>query len=223
MIDPLIIFDCDGVLVDSELISLGLLIENFAAYDIEISLSLACDLFLGKPVKTASDEVHKHFGQKVPDVDLVDFQAKVLASFESGLKPVQGIEIALAELSNDKCVASSSNLERIKGSLRITNLDSHFGDSIFSTDFVKRGKPHPDIFLYACNVMNGNPSSTIVIEDSPAGIIAAKSAGMKTIGFTGGNHASPANLYQRIVDLSPDIVIPHMSTLPEAIQILSKR
>ena len=222
MPDPLLIFDCDGVLVDSELISLGLLMDHCAEHGLSMDLKMACKCFLGKPVADASKEANRTHDTSVPDVDLADFQGKVIEQFKRTLRPVPGIGDALKKLHHSMCVASSSNMERIETSLRLTGLAQFFEDRIFSTDMVARGKPHPDVFLHAALKMGGDPSHALVIEDSPAGLKAAHAAGMRTIAYTGGNHAKHADLKTALARFSPDALIDDMADLPAAIKKLSR-
>lgn len=223
MADNLVIFDCDGVLVDSELISLGLLIEYCAQYNVQLSLEEACNLFLGKPIRDSASEINRIMGTDLPEVDRDIFQKRIFEKFDKELQAVEGVAVALDRLSNRMCVASSSNLSRIKYALEIAGLDQFFGEFLFSTDMVAKGKPHPDVFLHACEMMGVEPCEAIVIEDSPAGLIAAKAACIKTIAFTGGAHAEPAKLAHKLSELSPDIMIDNMSQLSSAIDALFAR
>ncbi|MFK7844606.1 MAG: HAD family hydrolase [Rhodothermales bacterium] len=220
MTEKLVIFDCDGVLVDSELISLGLLIEYCSKYDVQVSLEEACEIFLGKPVNDSASEVNRIMGTSVPDVDIDLFQEQIFERFDKELNAVEGVIKALEQIDYPVCVASSSNLSRIQLSLRKTGLDKFFTKYLFSTDMVARGKPHPDVFLYACERMNVHPKDAIVIEDSPAGLMAAKAAGIKTIAFAGGVHAEQAKLIEKLLPLSPDILIHNMMELPPLIESL---
>jgi HAD superfamily hydrolase (TIGR01509 family) len=217
-----LIFDCDGVLVDSELISLGLLIEHCADHGLTLDMVGACECFLGKPVADAAKEANRMHKTMVPDVDLAVFQGKVLEQFAATLKPVPGIAEALQKLNFPMCVASSSNMERIETSVRLTGLERFFKGMLFSTDMVARGKPHPDIFLHAAKQMGFDPSAALVIEDSPAGLQAAQAAGMRTIAYTGGNHATHANLKTTLARFSPDALIDDMAKLTDAVEKLSK-
>lgn len=222
MTNPLVIFDCDGVLVDSEPISIGLLMSHMAARDIQLTEEQAYRAFLGKPVADAHLHIETMFGTKIDPIDLVDFQVDILRAFREKLRPIEGIKDALDAMSVQKCVASSSNMARISGSLRLTGLADHFGKNLLSTDQVKRGKPHPDVFLHAASVMGVAPEQAIVVEDSPAGLTAARVAGMKTIAFVGGSHAEPANLQAHLDHLEPDIMIDDMAQLPAAITELTQ-
>lgn len=217
MSDYLLIFDCDGVLVDSEPLSLGLLIDHCAQHGLTLDMPQACDAFLGKPVADSANEARRMFDVNVPDVDLAMFQHEILTKFKEELKPTSGIADALKKLQMPMCVASSSNPERIQASLSLTGLSDFFDGKLFSTDTVERGKPHPDVFLHAAKEMGFAPSNSIVIEDSPAGLQAAQAANMKTIAYTGGLHAPHANLAAKLEAFSPDIIINDMAQLGDAI------
>ena len=221
MPDNLLIFDCDGVLVDSEPLSLGLLIDYCAQYGLALDMPQACDAFLGKPVADSASEARRMFDVNVPDVDLEMFQREILTKFKAELKPTSGVANALAKLQMPKCVASSSNPERIQTSLLLTGLADFFDGKLFSTDMVERGKPHPDVFLHAAKEMGFTSSNSIVIEDSPAGLQAAQAANMKTVAYTGGLHAPHANLAAKLETFSPDIMINDMAQLGDAITKLS--
>lgn len=222
MNSKLLIFDCDGVLVDSELISLGLLIDHCAEHGLTLDIAQACECFLGKPVSQASAEANRIHGTSIPDVDLALFQQRILRKFGEDLQPVPGTLEALEELGAPKCVASSSNPERIAVSIDRTGLARFFQGQLYSTDMVARGKPYPDIFLHAAKAMGFTPSQAIVIEDSPAGLQAAKAAGMATIAFAGGKHAALAGLENRLLSLQPNILIRDMAHLPAAAQTLMR-
>ncbi|MEO1749197.1 MAG: HAD family hydrolase [Pseudomonadota bacterium] len=221
MPEELIIFDCDGVLVDSEPLSLGLLIEHCARHGLDLDMVQACDCFLGKPVAVASAEANAAYQASVPDVDLDVFQERILAKFQDELRPVAGVADALSMLDAPKCVASSSNLDRIKRSIELTGVSAFFSGHLFSTDMVARGKPHPDVFLHAAKEMGFEPRQAIVVEDSPAGLRAAKAAKMKTIAFAGGSHAQAADLTSKLSALAPDKLINNMADLPRALSALS--
>jgi HAD superfamily hydrolase (TIGR01509 family) len=183
----LIIFDCDGVLVDSEVLSCRCLCETLATHGIKLELFEAIELFLGRN----SDALLQHYvalGQKLPDGFLADLRARVRATFQCSLQPIPGIDALLAGLRVPHCVASSSDLDRVLLSLRRTGLENYFGGRIYTSQMVKHGKPAPDLFLYAADKMQAVPAKTLVIEDSASGVLAAKAAGMKVWGFVGGSH-----------------------------------
>jgi HAD superfamily hydrolase (TIGR01509 family) len=183
----LIIFDCDGVLVDSEVLSCRCLRDVLARYGIVLTLDQALDLFLGR----STSAVLQHYaalGRSIPDDFLSELGRRVRETFQVSLKPIPGVDAVLAALSTQRCVASSSGLDRVSFSLALTGLASFFGDRLYTSEMVARGKPAPDLFLYAADKMQAKPGRTLVIEDSVSGVMAAKAAGMTVWGFTGGSH-----------------------------------
>jgi HAD superfamily hydrolase (TIGR01509 family) len=183
----LIIFDCDGVLVDSEVLSCRCLSEVLATYGITLELADALELFLGR--STAA--VLQHYagqGRALPDSFPTELKSRVRRTFEASLQPMAGIASLLEALPTPHCVASSSDLDRVAFSLARTGLAVYFGDRLFTSQMVPRGKPAPDLFLYAAGKMQATPARTLVIEDSVSGVAAAKAAGMKVWGFSGGSH-----------------------------------
>jgi HAD superfamily hydrolase (TIGR01509 family) len=183
----LIIFDCDGVLVDSEVLSCRCLCDALAGCGIEVDLEETLDLFLGRSL----DAVLEHYqglGRSIPRQFPAELMAKVQETFRSALCPIDGIGPVLEDLKIPHCVASSSTLDRVSLSLSLTGLARHFGDRLFTAQMVDRGKPAPDLFLYAARRMQADPVRTLVIEDSVSGVRAAKAAGMTVWGFVGGSH-----------------------------------
>ncbi|MET8692079.1 HAD family hydrolase [Streptomyces bauhiniae] len=184
----LILFDNDGVLVDSEPISN----RHLAAYLTELGHPTTYDEslrdYMGAAMHRVHDTVLERTGKRLP-VDFDDvFHARVFAAFEEELRPVAGVEGVLEKLTADGvpyCVASSGSHERIRVGHRVTGLDRWFDDDrIFSSQDVGRGKPAPDLFLYAAERMGVAPGRCLVVEDSPLGVQAARAAGMDVYGFT---------------------------------------
>jgi len=183
----LIIFDCDGVLVDSEVLSCRCLAEALDGCGISLELAEALELFLGR----STSVVLQHYaGQRraLPDSFVGDLKARTRESFRISLQPIPGIASLLAALETPHCVASSSDLDRVSFSLERTGLSRYFGDRLFTSEMVARGKPAPDLFLYAADKMQAEPARTLVIEDSVSGVAAARAAGMQVWGFVGGSH-----------------------------------
>ncbi len=183
----LIIFDCDGVLVDSEILSCRCLCEALAGHGIEVGLEETLDLFLGRSL----DAVLQHYqglGRSIPRQFPAELRAKVRETFRSALCPIDGVGSVLEGLEIPHCVASSSALDRVSLSLSLTGLARHFGDRLYTAQMVDRGKPAPDLFLYAAARMQADPARTLVVEDSVSGVQAAKAAGMTVWGFVGGSH-----------------------------------
>jgi len=183
----LIIFDCDGVLVDSEVLSCRCLSEALAGYGIDLGLDEALDRFLGRSM-TAVLEHYQALGRTIPEPFSAELRAGVRAAFQSGLSPIEGVSAVLDNLQIPHCVASSSDVDRVSLSLSLTGLAPHFDDRLYTSQMVERGKPAPDLFLYAAEQMRADPSRTLVIEDSVSGVTAGKAAGMTVWGFVGGSH-----------------------------------
>ncbi|MER6783041.1 HAD family hydrolase [Streptomyces sp. NPDC000658] len=184
----LVIFDNDGVLVDSEPISN----RHLAAYLTELghptSYEDSIRDYMGSAMHRIHDLVQERTGQRLPaDFDDV-FHRRVFAAFQRELEPVPGAVDVLAKLAADGvpyCVASSGSHERIRVGHRKTGLDRWFTeDRVFSSQDVGKGKPAPDLFLYAAERMGASPERCVVVEDSPLGVRAAVAAGMDVYGFT---------------------------------------
>jgi HAD superfamily hydrolase (TIGR01509 family) len=184
----LVIFDNDGVLVDSEPISNRLLAAYLTELGHPTSYEDSIRDYMGSAMHRIHDLVRERTGQRLPD-DFDDvFHARVFAAFERELKPVAGAGDVLEKLVVDGtpyCVASSGSHERIRVGHRTTGLDRWFDEGrIFSSQDVGRGKPAPDLFLYAAERMGVAPERCVVVEDSPLGVQAAVAAGMDVYGFT---------------------------------------
>jgi HAD superfamily hydrolase (TIGR01509 family) len=188
MIKPdLIIFDCDGVLVDSEVLSCRCLSEVLAGYGIDLGVEQALDLFLGRST-VAVFEHYEALGRLLPEQFPAELAAGVRAAFLSALCPIEGVSSVLEGLQIPHCVASSSDFDRVSFSLSMTGLAPYFDRRLYTSQMVARGKPAPDLFLYAAERMHADPRHTLVIEDSVSGVRAGKTAGMTVWGFIGGSH-----------------------------------
>ncbi|MER6678402.1 HAD family hydrolase [Streptomyces sp. NPDC000983] len=190
----LVIFDNDGVLVDSEPISNRLLAGYLTELGHPTTYEESLRDYMGSAMHRVHDLVEARTGTPLPaDFDDV-FHARVFAAFERELKPVRGAEEVLAKLAADGvpyCLASSGSHERIRVGHRTTGLSRWFEDGrIFSSQDVGRGKPAPDLFLYAAERMGVAPERCAVVEDSPLGVQAAVAAGMDVYGFTAMTPAS---------------------------------
>jgi HAD superfamily hydrolase (TIGR01509 family) len=183
----LIIFDCDGVLVDSEVLSCRCLSEALAGYGIHLGLDQALDQFVGRSM-TAVLEYYEAKGRLIPEQFSAELRAGVRAAFLSALCPIDGVGSVLEGLQIPHCVASSSDFDRVSFSLSLTGLAPHFDSRLYTSQMVEHGKPAPDLFLYAAEKMRADPRRTLVIEDSVSGVTAGKAAGMTVWGFVGGSH-----------------------------------
>lgn len=184
----LVLFDCDGVLVDSEMIASRELAAYLAEQGIAISPEESRRRFTGCSLKTVHDKIEAEDGVTLPASFEENLRSRDRAAFERDLKPIPGVRELLQRLSIAICVASSGSPEKIRHSLTHTGLIGFFDDHLFSARHVARGKPAPDLFLWAAEEMNANPANCLVIEDSPVGIEAALAARMQVIGFAGGSH-----------------------------------
>lgn len=189
----LAIFDCDGVLVDSEVLAVKCEEEALHRAGIPACFAYIVDNYVGLSYDEVAKRIETDFGEVPPPGFFDNVQRAALARFREHLKPVQGLPGLLDELHCPRCVASSSALSRVRLSLDVTGLSRHFKpDHVFSAEMVSKGKPAPDLFLYAAQQLDTDPSQCIVIEDSPHGVAAAVAAGMKCIGFVAGSHCSAA-------------------------------
>ena len=214
----LIIFDCDGVLVDSEPLAMRILLETVAAQGISIDPDTGCREFLGRSLATIVDNINAEYGLHLTEAALEGMRGNLYAAYRRELKPMAGLIDALGQLTLPVCVASSSQMERIRISLSLTGLLARFEPAIFSAAMVANGKPAPDLFLFAADHMRVRPAECLVIEDSPAGIIAAKRAGMRVVAFLGGGHIRPSGLTGDIEALQPTAIFDDMHDLPRLVE-----
>ena len=183
----LIVFDCDGVLVDSEPLSEWGYRNVFESRGIHITPQ-EFSTFVGKKQKDILDGIEAMKGYRLPEAEEGVLWQEIKRLLTEHLKPTNGIIEFLNALKTPKCVASSSSMERIQLSLQLTGIEPFFGPHVFSSSMVKNGKPAPDLFLYAAEKRAALPQNCVVIEDSPYGIAGARAAGMVAIGYVGGQH-----------------------------------
>jgi HAD superfamily hydrolase (TIGR01509 family) len=199
----LVIFDCDGVLIDSEIISARVLMAALRDLQVPVDWHYFKTHFLGRSFPKVAASIRRDFEIELPSDFETGYRATLLAAFEHELKPVEGIEEVLAELGVACCVATSSSPERAARSLAITGLNRFFGGAVFTASEVANGKPAPDLFLHAASSSGVVPEACLVIEDSVPGLHAAQSAGMRVWHFVGGSHldakdAEAAELPRRV-------------------------
>jgi HAD superfamily hydrolase (TIGR01509 family) len=187
----LIIFDCDGVLVDSEVISCRAHAETLTRHGFPITSEQVFDRFLGRSTRQAHLEVEAELGRSLPDDFNAQLQDELYRSFEATLQAVPHIDRALDAINQPVCVASSGSQERMRVSLGCAGLYDRFAPHIFSATQVAHGKPAPDLFLFAARQMRTAPGRCLVIEDSIPGVTGAVAAGMTVLGFHGGSHCPP--------------------------------
>ncbi len=212
----LLIFDCDGVLVDSEGLSCQLDAELLTEFGVPYTAEDVAREFIGVSLKDQIARIKGEHGITLPADFSEKLNHRLFARFETDLKPIAGVREAILALPVPRCVASSSVPERIALSLRVTGLSDLF-DHIFSATQVPRGKPAPDLFLHAAVQMGAGAEECVVIEDSTAGVQAAIAAGMRVIGFTGGGHCGPEH-GDKLRAAGASVVIDHMADLPKTVQ-----
>jgi HAD superfamily hydrolase (TIGR01509 family) len=212
-----LIFDCDGVLVDSEAIALEVLAQAITELGHPTDAAECRTRFMGKSLKDVLIGIETLTGRPLPEDWGTAANTQLFARFAKELQPVAGIAAAIAAMPYPRCVASSSQFDRIRLSLAVTGLAPLFGENVFSATQVAHGKPAPDLFLYAAATCGFVPAETIVIEDSPSGVMAALRAGMTPIGFAGASHADAA-LADALKAAGAGIVLTEMAELPATVE-----
>lgn len=202
----LVIFDCDGVLVDSDRISLRVQAERLCALGLDVSYEDCLRDFLGLGMPETLRIVEDRLGHPVPPGWAEDLEVAVHRAFEEELTAVPGVVAALDEIAVPTCVASNGDHDKMRLTLSLTGLHPRFAGRIFSRHDVSRGKPAPDLFLHAASSMGVPPGQCVVVEDSPVGVTAAKLAGMRALGYAA---TTPA---ERLA--AADEVFTSMSELP---------
>jgi HAD superfamily hydrolase (TIGR01509 family) len=187
-VPDLVIFDCDGVLVDSELIFARVLSECLVEADLPATTDEALALGFGRNRATLCAAVERRFGRSLSDEFFETMRARTARVLARGLQPIAGVEELLNTLPLPRCVASNGHLERVRERLALTGLLRFFEPHVFSAVQVAAGKPAPDLFLFAADRLGVPPASCIVVEDSAAGVEAAVAASMPVVGFCGGSH-----------------------------------
>ncbi|PCI31721.1 MAG: hypothetical protein COB54_09080 [Alphaproteobacteria bacterium] len=183
----LIIFDCDGVLVDSEILANEELKLALESCGLSMTTAQVIETFVGRSMAFVVERSQEILGHNLPGDFLDQLQEKTFASFERDLKPVEGILDVLKSLTDRPqkiCVASSGSFEKMALTLGLTDLNNFFDNNIFNSTQVRRGKPYPDLYLYAAHEMDMDPSCCLVIEDSLPGVQGAVAAGMEVLAYS---------------------------------------
>lgn len=205
-----IIFDCDGVLVDSEATSIAVLLELGATIGFEMELAAAIDHFSGQSLFTVLQYMEAQTGHQFPD-DIIDqFRARTYTAFRQNLQAVPGIQTVLQALQLPRCVASNAPLEKIQLNLGLLNLLDFFDGRLFSAYSIQKWKPDPTLFLHAAAQMGYTPDQCLVVEDSTAGIQAAVDGGFTVVGYA--HHPQRA---QQLAEAGAHHLIAHMHELPQ--------
>lgn len=200
----LLILDCDGVLIDSEIISAQMLVEELARLGVHIDMPYVARHFLGRSYPVVMAQIRTEFGLDLPPEFEGQYRDRLLRAFEERLKIMPGVVPMLDVLAIRCCVATSSSPRRAEMSLRLTGLWDRLGPVTFTASEVARGKPAPDLFLHAAMRMGVAPQDCLVIEDSLTGVRAALAAGMRVWRFIGGSHMGPDT------PMEPEDARPHL-------------
>lgn len=184
----LVIFDCDGVVIDSEIISARVLMALLGDIGVQIDFAHVRENYFGRSFPRVASDIRKTFKVELPEGFEAKYRATLLQAFESELKPMPGIAGVLENLGVLFCIATSSSPPRLRRSLELTGLDRWFGERVFTASQVANGKPAPDLFLFAARSMGIDPARCLVVEDSIPGIEAALAAHMQVMRFIGGSH-----------------------------------
>lgn len=182
----LVIFDCDGVLVDSERISVRVEVGVLAELGWAISEAEIIERFMGRSHEFMVGEIEAHLGRRLEDDWEDPFHHRYRDAFDRELAPVEGLLEALDRIAIPTCVASSGSHGKMRHTLGLTGLYGRFEGRIFSATEVAEGKPAPDLFLHAAERMGAEPAACAVVEDSYYGVEAARAAGMRAFGYAGG-------------------------------------
>lgn len=199
----LVIFDCDGVILDSEIISADMLIRELTAYHVIIDRKFVARHFLGRSYSVVFSQIRDIFGIELPAEFETQYRAALLVEFSRSLKPIADVGKVATSLNVPFCVATSSSPERAGKSLEISGLHHIFGKNLFTADQVKHGKPAPDLLFFAAKNMDVRPENCLLIEDSLNGIRAGIAANMQILRFIGGSHI------EHPLDAEPPDAKPH--------------
>jgi HAD superfamily hydrolase (TIGR01509 family) len=213
----LVIFDCDGVLIDSELISCGVDAQELTRVGIPVTVEELLARFAGTTSREMYASLEAEHGVRLPGTFAKLVRERTDAAFADTLKPVPGVLEVLDWLELRRCVASSSTMRRLGVTLRLTGLWDRFAPHIYSAEAVPRGKPAPDLFIHVAASMDVAPERCLVIEDSVNGVRAAVAAGMRALGFTGASHC-PAGHDAALAAAGAAVVFSEMCALPELIE-----
>lgn len=215
----LMIFDCDGVLVDSEIIGIKLTVSLLNQQGVDIDVETFTRLYSGLAWEALIEQVRRDTGITVPPTIGQHFYPQLMSAFAESLERIAGSYEVISQLSYPKCICSNSSREQLDYMLTLVGLKNLFSPWIYSALDLGpgRGKPQPDIFLHAAQQFDVQPSHSLVIEDSVHGVMAAKRAGMYVVGFIGGAHTT-SDHRSRLIAAGADVVIDSLYQLPREIR-----
>ncbi|AOK53763.1 HAD family hydrolase [Burkholderia stagnalis] len=215
MLDHLIC-DCDGVLVDSEVIADRVLLETLSATFPHIDFEAAAKTAFGQQTSRFLAGLETRYGITMPGNFIETIEHNIEAGLAQSLAPITGVRDALLQVGLPAAVVSNSRLARVRSSLKRAALTEIFGERVFSAEQVARPKPYPDVYLHAASTLGVAPARCIVVEDSVSGLNAARAAGMKTIAFVGASHI-PDNYADALRAMGITRIMRHMDELPSLV------
>ncbi len=184
----LVVFDCDGVIADSEMLSADVLLTLLAEHDMAITMPEFRDMCLGHSFPVVTARLNRHKSRAMPDGFTDEYYRRLLTRFARDLTPTPGFVAMLDGLDLPCCVATSSSPQRVAHTLSVLGLTGRFGRNVFTASQVQHGKPAPDLFLFAAAQMGVAPQDALAVEDSAPGLASARAAGMRVLHYTGGAH-----------------------------------
>ncbi len=214
----LIIFDCDGVLIDSEWIASQVESEHLRELGIDLSTEEVSKRFSGVSAAAMYAELERDFGIVIPDTYEKNIRERIKQRFSTDLAPPKGLEKFLENRAHAVCVASNSPPDWVSHGLKCTGIHSYFKNAIYTGQMVERPKPAPDLFLHAADQFNVSPEDCLVVEDSTHGIEAAMAANMTAIGYIGGSHCREGH-GDMLKSAGAKTIIEHFLKLPPIVHI----
>lgn len=214
----LVIFDCDGVLVDSEPIAARVISELLVEHGVPMDAAACEAAFHGLTMAAVVDWVEDAHGVRLDALFLERCHERTLEAMSDGLQPVDGIRAVLESLEAPRCVASNGELAKMRHNLGLTGLLEFFDDALFCAEQVARGKPHPDLFLHAARAMGVAPEKAIVVEDSLPGVRGAVAAGMRVLGYAPDDRPG-ATRWRAELHAAGANTFGHMSALPALLRV----
>lgn len=216
----LIIYDCDGTLIDTETIYAEVNLKAYHAIGLtHWTLDSYVDVMVGIPVTDGRKILEREYGGPLPPEFESGIEREARLRFSQKLPTLPGVREAVSRVDGPRCVASSTSLVPLKRNLMTAGLIDLFDPHVFSASQVSRGKPHPDVFLFAAEQMGMLPERCLVIEDSVPGVVAARAAGMPVVGFTGVAH-DKVRIARRLTEAGAMAVIDHMDEWPAMVRAL---
>jgi HAD superfamily hydrolase (TIGR01509 family) len=217
----LIVFDCDGVLIDSEILSARVDCEILREYGYDCTAEELAHRFAGFTTERIFEIAFEELGRQLPPEVVRRAERDTDRLLGEVVEPIEGVQAMIDLLDDPRCICSNSRPERLEVSLRKAGLWDRFRPYVFSARDVPdgRGKPAPDVFLHAARLMETDPADAVAIEDSVAGVTGAAAAGMRVVGFTGASHSWPGHA-EALMEAGAATVIRRLADFPATVEAL---